>query len=341
MEATQTGSLSHKKLGFDPGYLAEFENKVFIEGAQSSRKLVNFFVLLLLATVIATYGLLSQSTATVIGAMIVAPLMAPIMATTAAVVMGSGQRTLRSLALTLVGIAAVIGLSALLAMIIPDLTISFETNPELASRISPGLYALATALGAGAAGAFIVSRSEIADSMGGVAIAISLVPPLCVVGIALSQADWSSAAGAMLLFITNFVAILLAGGLTFMILGLGGVAIRDEQVRLRRRSFFLIALGTLLVVIPLSITSFTAIKNTMNHNIATRVVQEWLADSESQLSRVVIENETVFVTVEGTGNLKPLRTLVADLSSALNQPVVVTLRVIPAWIEVSGNQAAP
>ena len=82
------------KLGFDPGYLPVFEDKLFIEGVQTARRLTNFFVLLLLATVIATYGILSGSTATVIGAMIVAPLMGPIMATTAAVVMGSTQRAL-------------------------------------------------------------------------------------------------------------------------------------------------------------------------------------------------------------------------------------------------------
>src|SRR5215471_11703120 len=77
------------KLGFDTAYLPAFEDKLFIEGPQTARRLTNFFTLLLFATVIATYGVLSNSTATVIGAMIVAPLMGPMMATTAAVVMDS------------------------------------------------------------------------------------------------------------------------------------------------------------------------------------------------------------------------------------------------------------
>lgn len=171
------------RLGFDPAYLATFEVKLFIEGPQTPRRLTNFFVLLLTATVIATYGVLSNSTATVIGAMIVAPLMGPIMATTAAVVMGSLPRAVRALLLTIVGIVTVILLAYLLSWVVPDVTISFTDNGEIASRINPGLYALATALGAGATGAFITSRAEIADSIGGVAIAISLVPPLCVVGI--------------------------------------------------------------------------------------------------------------------------------------------------------------
>jgi Domain of unknown function (DUF389) len=89
------------KIGFDPGYLQAFERKLFIQGPQTARRLTNFFVLLLLATMIATSGVISDSTATVIGAMIVAPLMGPITATAAAVVMGSTQRALRSLAVVM------------------------------------------------------------------------------------------------------------------------------------------------------------------------------------------------------------------------------------------------
>src|ERR1051326_1026689 len=167
------------KLGFDPAYLPTFEDKLFIEGPQTARRLTAFFTLLLLATVIATYGVLSDSTATVIGAMLVAPLMGPMMATTAAVVMNSFPRALRAFALTVAGVGSVVLLAYLLAWVVPDVTISFTSNGEITSRIHPGLYALLTALGAGAAGAFILSRAEIADALGGVAIAISLVAPLC------------------------------------------------------------------------------------------------------------------------------------------------------------------
>jgi uncharacterized hydrophobic protein (TIGR00271 family) len=160
----------------------------------------------LFATVIATYGILSNSTATVIGAMLVAPLMGPMMATTAAVVMGSFPRALHALALTAAGIVSVIVFSYLLSWVVPDVTISFTSNAEITSRIHPGLYALLTALGAGAADAFITSRAELVEALGGVAIAIVLVPPLCVVGIALKLGQLDAAAGASLLFLTNFLA---------------------------------------------------------------------------------------------------------------------------------------
>jgi uncharacterized hydrophobic protein (TIGR00271 family) len=222
------------KVGFDPDYLPAFEQKLFITGPLTARRLTNFFVLLLLATVIATFGVISDSTATVIGAMIVAPLMGPIMATAAAVVMGSGRRALNALALVATGVASVIALSWLLTFVIPDVTISFQSNAEITSRIQPGLLALLTALASGAAGAYITAHEEIADSMGGVAIAISLVPPLCVVGISLNAGEVGAAVGAFMLFCTNFLAILLAGGITFMLIGLGGQAIAKGNARLRR-----------------------------------------------------------------------------------------------------------
>ncbi len=323
------------KISFDPAYLAAFEKKLFIEGQGASRRLTNFFVLLLLATVIATFGLLSSSTATVIGAMIVAPLMGPIMATTAAIVMGQTRRVLRSLALVVVGVIAVIAFSWLLAVIAPAITISFSNNPELASRISPGIYALLTALGAGAAGAFITSREEIADSMGGVAIAISLVPPLCVVGIGLSQGNMAAAGGALLLFLTNFLAILLAGGITFMVNGLGRVAITSEQTRVRRNALIVVVIGTLLVLVPLTITGLGTIRGLQEDCAATAEIDAWAKGTTHRVVAVQVQGGEVLTTIEGQGDLPPLKPLANELAKTLGRPVVVTLRVVPAELSSS------
>jgi len=318
------------RLGFDPDYLPAFEDKLFIEGRQTARRLTNFFALLIFATVIATYGVLSGSTATVIGAMIVAPLMGPIIATTAAVVMGSLPRALRAFALTVAGIAAVIIFSYLLASVVPDVTISFTSNGEITSRINPGLYALLTALGAGAAGAFIVSRAEIADSMGGVAIAISLVPPLCVVGISLQKGRWDAAGGALLLFMTNYLAILLAGGLTLVVLGVGKVAGAQEQARVRRRGFILFTVGILLVSIPLTLTAYQSVIHAMDSHKATAEVNQWLEGTSYQVDMVKVNDRVVIATIEGTGELKPVQQLANQLAVTLRHPVIVNLRTLPA-----------
>jgi uncharacterized hydrophobic protein (TIGR00271 family) len=325
------------KLGFDPAYRSTFEDKLFIEGPQTARRLIDFFTLLLLATVIATYGVLSDSTATVIGAMIVAPLMGPMMATTSAVVMGYLPRALRGFALTVAGIVSVIILSYLLSWVIPDVTISFTSNPQITSRINPGLYALLIAFGAGAAGAFITSRAEIADSMGGVAIAISLVPPLCVVGISLQKGQMDAARGSFLLFMTNFLAILLVGGVVFMILGLGKSAVSREQVRFRRRGFILFVASILLVTIPLTQTAYQGIMSAEDNNSATIEVQQWLQGTSYQVEMVNVNDRVVTVTVEGAGQLKPLQQLANQLAVALGRPVLVNLLTVPAQIGKSSS----
>jgi len=293
--------------------------------------------LLLFATVIATYGVLSGSTATVIGAMIVAPLMGPIMATTAAVVMGSSQRALRALALVGAGVGTVILFSYLLAWVVPDVTISFTSNSEITSRINPGLYALLTALGAGAAGAFIISRAEIADSIGGVAIAISLVPPLCVVGIALQQGRLDAAGGALLLFTTNFLAILLAGGVVLVAVGLGKLAANPEHTKIRRRGFIVFIAGILLVTIPLSLTTYQGVMLAMENQRATSEVQKWLEGTSYQVVAVKVDNRVAVATVEGSGELKPIQELANRLALALEHPVLVNLRTLPAQIGTSSS----
>jgi len=318
------------KIGFDPAYQSTFEDKTFIEGPQTARRLVTFFTLLLLATVIANYGVLSNSTATVIGAMIVAPLMGPMMAMTSAVVMGSLPRALRALALTVAGIIAVILFSFLLSLIVPNFTISFTSNGEITSRINPGLYALLTALGAGAAGAFIISRAEIADALGGVAIAISLVPPLCVVGISLRCGQMSAAIGSFLLFMTNFLAILFAGGVVLMIVGLGKSAVSIEQIRLRRRGIILFVVCLVLIAIPLSLTAYQNIVGIEDSNTATVTVQNWLQGTSYQVDTVSVNGRVVSVTVDGTGQTKPLQQLANQLARALGRPILLNIRTVPA-----------
>jgi uncharacterized membrane protein len=255
--------------------------------------------------------------------------------------MGSAQRAMRSLGLVIIGVISVILLSMVLTLIVPDVTISFTNNAEIASRISPGLFALFTALGAGAAGAFIMSRAEIADSMGGVAIAISLVPPLCVVGISISQGEWLAAGGALLLFMTNFFAILFAGGLVFMTLGLGKLALEETQVRLRRRSFVLIILGTLLVAIPLILTGYRTVVDASATNKATAVVQEWLQGTTDQIVAVSVNGQLISVSIEGSDPLKSVAELAGQLEKELQHPVTVNLRVIPTKFEVTQSRSSP
>jgi hypothetical protein len=114
---------------FDPDYIPIFEGKLFFEGTKRQQKIVNFTVLLALATVIATYGVITDSTATVIGAMIVAPMMTPIIATGAAVSMGASKRAISSITLVALGAIGVILLAMVLTAVVPAQLVSMTENP--------------------------------------------------------------------------------------------------------------------------------------------------------------------------------------------------------------------
>lgn len=338
--AAQAAATPATAVGFDPQYLPKFRDKLFIGGPATRRRLVNFFVLLVLATVIATFGLVTGSPATVIGAMIVAPLMQPIMATAAAVIMGDLGHALRSLALVVSGIIIVVLLSWALTFLLPDVLISFESNGELASRISPGLLALLTALASGAAGAFIATREEIADSLAGVAIAISLVPPLAVVGIGLSHGRVDAALGAFLLFVTNFLAILLAGGGVFLLLGLGGMANSWRNKTTQVAGLAMIGLATALIAIPLTATSTESIRAALDDRAAAAVVQNWLGDSAADYVSSDVRGSVVLVYITGAPGARPLQPLADELASQLKRPVIVNLRLI-ASEQVRTQSSAP
>jgi uncharacterized hydrophobic protein (TIGR00271 family) len=320
---------------FEPEDVPKFEAKLFFEGAKRRQQYEQFGVLLFLATVIATAGVISDSTATVIGAMIIAPLMTPIMATTAALTMGQVRRAGRALLLVVIGVLGVISLSALLGWLYTGI-IDFNTNPQILGRASPRVIDLIAALASGAAGAFCMSREDISDSLAGVAIAISLVPPLCVVGLSLQAGQWAAAQGALLLFITNFLAILLAGGAVLAVLGLSRAANVHVTGPYRRTAYLAIGVATVLVAVPLAITGRQVTADYLAQQQSKAVVAAWVAGSGYAGDGVVYQPGAVKVSISGTGEPPAFDKLVTDLRAKLRQPVVVTLRIVPAQ-EVSSQ----
>lgn len=185
-------------------------DELLFDGPEVSRKYSRFWILLVLSAVIASAGIVVDSTATVIGAMIIAPLMTPILGTVFSIESGDGKNFVRCFLLVVSGAAIVIAIGWMFGQLAPvDLTA--DTNSQIAGRVHPRIADLVAALATGAVGAFAVSRSDVSDTLPGVAIAISLVPPLAVVGITFEAGAGDESLGALLLFLTNVGAILLSG----------------------------------------------------------------------------------------------------------------------------------
>lgn len=321
---------------FHPEDIPAFEQKLFFEGARQRLAYERFAILLFLATVIATYGVLGDSTATVIGAMIIAPLMTPIMATAAGVATGRLDRAGRALLTVAAGVAGVIFLSWLLATLYPGI-ISATGNSQIAARVSPRLLDLLVALASGIAGAFAMSREDVADSLPGVAISISLVPPLCVVGTGLAIGNWGVALGAFLLFITNFFSILLAGSGIFSLLGLSRAATMQITGPARRRAFALILLGVFLISIPLSMTSYRVSRDTWTQFRATQIIEEWAIREDVDIRDISVQGDLLVILAVGDRQPTSFPELAANLERVSRRPLTVNLQVVPAY-EFSGPQ---
>lgn len=193
-------------------------NALFHEGDDFGPFARRFSALMTMAVLIAVMGLLADSTAVVIGAMLVAPLMTPILGVAAAVVSGWPWRVLRSIAISAVGAAGAVALAAGTSFVFPG-----ELDPlpsEIVARTSPNLLDLGIALAAGAAGAYAQIRRTASDALTGVAVAVALVPPLAVVGVCLQLQQFPLALGAFLLFLANVTGIVLAAAVTFLVCGL-------------------------------------------------------------------------------------------------------------------------
>lgn len=298
------------------------------QGVEGWGEVARFFALMALSTSIAALAVISDSTAVVIGAMLIAPLMRPIMGVAGAAVMGWPARAWRSGQLVLAGVVFAIGLAYLIARWLP--TSEVLSSSQVTSRVSPTPIDLLIALLAGAAGAYAMSRKQVADSLPGVAIAVALVPPLSVVGVTLEAGALDQALGASLLFLTNFVAVVLAAAAVFLVSGFSPVARLRSRVETVRVMLSLALLGTLAVVYPLSETWVGLFGEAADRDLAAGVVQEWLGDDRDLESRrVAIDGDTVEVVVAGSAPPPSAERLRAELAEALGRPVVLELRVQP------------
>ncbi len=303
--------------------------KILFEGPNTKHRVARFFALMGFAAVIASMGVLSDSTAVVIGAMLIAPLMTPLMGMAISLVMGWPNRLARSATIAIGGIVFAIGLGALLGLIAPTV-IDTTTNSQIAGRSSPTILDLIIAVAAGGAGAYGLSRPDVSDSLPGVAIAISLVPPLSVVGISYSQADWSAGTGALLLFTTNMVAILIVGGLTFIVTGVTPIARVTENQHRVRTSLAAVATAAIVVVAALLLNGAQTAANLFEQTRMESTVDDWLTDAPlHSLVGADIDHDTVTAVVVGPSNGLPAVADLADsLADALNREIDVDVRLI-------------
>ncbi|MBI1378922.1 MAG: DUF389 domain-containing protein [Frankiales bacterium] len=321
----------------DADDITRMTDALFLDRHWRSASASRFWVLLVLASVIATAGIIADSTATVIGAMIVAPLMTPILGIALAIVLGDRTHLLRSVGYVLGGVVVVIAVAYLISLIgvrVDD----YATNTQVAGRISPRLIDLLGALATGTVGAFALVRRDISDALPGVAIAISLVPPLAVVGVLLQVHRYADASQAMLLFGTNVAAIILTGTLVLRLYKVRDIARRAGAVHgdIGRRTMAVIVGLVVLVAVPLSVGTYRVAYDQVVARQATPIAREWAAAAGWQVTTVSVVNRAIIVTALGPPPDIPVDGLRAQLNAAGYEGNDLVVRLV-----VGGTRLCP
>ena len=240
------GAIEHGIARLNP-QLTQVEQTEMIWSAQKNASSnLDYLVMIVLSAALATLGLLTNSAAVIIGAMLVAPLMAPLSSFSTGMATGILQLTRRASVTLFQGVTLALLISLAMGALLP---IDAPTE-EMLARGSPNLLDAAIALVSGWVAAYATARKGIPAALAGVAIAAALMPPICTIGLGLALLDIDLAFGANLLFLANIAFIIAAQYITFLWMGMHPSAEREGATRRRLRMWrLMLAVVTLLVVL--------------------------------------------------------------------------------------------
>ena len=286
----------------------------------------SYYIMLFISGVIAALGLLAGSTAAIIGAMIVAPLMGPILGMAFAITMGNRRLFKQA------GLSVLTGslMCVATAYLICELLGITSMNPEILQRTQPTLIDLAIGLAAGAAGSFAKTRREIADALPGVAIAVALVPPLSVIGIGLALGSQPVTVGSTLLFLTNLGGIVLSSGIVFIWQDYGSV--RRAKTGLTASTIMVMLLG-----IPLGFSMRDLIIEEKTRSLVSRLVRiETYTFRDTNIRRLTVNSQGKELQVnldvaapEGSISATQVDMVHKFLEHELARPIALEVSIFP------------
>ncbi len=303
--------------------LAAVAEGLFVDVGNTRAKLSQFWMLLVLSATIAAGGVIGDATPAVIGAMIVAPLATPIYGVALATSIGAPTRLRSAFLLLTAGIAVNILIGVLVGLFATQ-RMPLDANPQILGRTAPTILDLVVATATGIAGAFALTRRDVSNILAGVAIAISLVPVLAVVGITLGAGRLDLAWGALILFLTNVAAILIAGTLVFTAAGYQQEAAEIDR-RVARRARLIIVAFVVALLVPLTAAS---IRTGLYENwvrATTDAAEQWVEGSDWRLDSVQVAGSSIVITVLGPGEAPPEEELIAAVRRHVPESVPLKL----------------
>ncbi len=306
--------------------------EVYRESRRNARATRDFFTMIALSTAIATFGLMLNAPAVIIGAMLIAPLMSAIIAMGLGIVQGDARLLSLGTKTTLAGIGVTLLVSFGLEILIPFNALT----PEMIARSAPNLLDLGVALAAGAAGAYALARKNVSSSLPGVAIAVALIPPLSTTGMALALAEWRVAVGASLLFLTNLVGIVAMSSWVFLSMDFKPQVGRRERMNIFTRGWQAVLLMIILISIPLAVVTVRQLETQRIENRIRSALDAEFSNKNGVYLRdwsYEMQDDVLHLELELEAEQDvPLSTSIAlqnHLTERLREPVALTLKIIP------------
>ena len=314
------------------------QEKVYDEIRENAKGDFDFFVLTIFSGIIITLGLIVNSSAVVIGGMLLAPLVWPMLSLSVAIVKGR-SRLMQNSVFTLIRSTGIIFVIALfLGLMSPDYALQ---GSEFLSRTSPTIFELFIALAAGFVGAFVITYPKIGAAIAGVVIAAALVPPIAVMGISVSHGNLGMAGGAFILFMSNLIAVTFSSSILFLVAKFKGPSSEKGQER-RKNNIRWTLILLFFMTMPLFLITSKVIKESNQQNIVRDVAKVIIPDSNITDVKISEKNNisTVNITIQYSGNLteKQINELKDILSMKMNKIVVPRITIVPiikTWEDAS------
>lgn len=285
----------------------ELSARLDMSVGDAAAKRTAFWTMLVLSGIIAAAGVATDSTATVIGAMIIAPLSTPIYGVAFGVVTGDVRMAARSLRLVALGALVAIAIGVVMVQVSFNAE-AVASSSQVLYRTSPTVGDLLAAVATGLAGSFALMRTDLGDALPGIAVAISLVPPLVVVGVCLGSDNPYQALGAFILFLSNVAALIAACTLVLAVSGYRRATV------LSVRSYLAVGAFLIAVAVPIMINTATVVVQARWSTAVRDAANEWVSRIPgAEVESTRWEGRTIVVTMLSPEELPPISALEAEI----------------------------
>jgi uncharacterized hydrophobic protein (TIGR00271 family) len=310
----------------DPRVVAALSRRVYAYDLDRHSALKRYFALLVFAVLMATFGLHKDSALIILSAMLLEQVMLPIVAFSLGLVTGEPRRQMGAGFVILASAGVAVTLSWLVTML--ALSDRSLISSQIVANSAPNMTDLVVALIAGVACGYILIYRETLSALPGVAVGLTLVPPLCAAGYLLAHGERSLAQGALLMFATNLAAIIFACSIVFVLAGF--LPSRTESGLPVRIKVGIVSavIAVAIIAYPLQRVTNAIIRDARDEATVLQVTTDWVDGTTFKIEEVNVDGELVEITLSGPVTPVTADDLANDIAASIGRRIDLELEII-------------